>query len=426
MVLAINAVSKRSTTAAHHKEMHVDGFRFDLAPILGERDGQYYVWENPKNTVLQEIIDDPVLKASNVRIIAEPWAAGGYDLGLSFNGPGNNDIGNGYGTRLGLFPAEADRPGVGWYEWNGRFRDWWRAFVNSDGWNLNSTEVRNGGFFLTGSQDWYAWNGRGPHTSVNFVTIHDGFTMYDLFSYNLKQNKCGPLNPICCSEPFSPFCEFESGESNNRSRDWGQANEPMKRQLMRNLFVAMMVSHGTPMLYGGDEWMRTQLGNNNAYTTGGDNEFNWFDWGAWEANDEKHRMHDFISQLTRFRKEHLYALAPTDWGKGAPFAWKSPANDDNVNWNGKALMIHYYDATRGPELAILINMEQGNVDFTLPQGRSWRRLLDTQSYFDLPSTLTTLNRPQRKSSNIELDAPTPIPGAIYGVPGRSIALLESR
>jgi isoamylase len=407
-------------------EMHVDGFRFDLAPIHGEKDLQHYIWEDPKNTVLQEIIDDPVLKQHNVRIIAEPWAAGGYDLAQSFNGPGNNDFQNGYGTRLGLFPAETERPGVGWYEWNGRFRDWWRAFVNNDGWNLNSTEVKNGGFFLTGSHDWYQWNGRGPHTSVNFVTVHDGFTMYDLFSYNLKQNKCGPLNPVCCDEPLSPFCEFDSGESNNRSRDWGQANEHVKRQQMRNLFVALMVSHGTPMLYGGDEWMRTQLGNNNAYTTRGDNEFNWFDWGTWEANDERHRMFDFVSQLTRFRKEHGDALAPAEWGKGAPFAWKSPANDDNVNWNGKALMIHYWDATQGPELAILINMEAGQTDFTLPAGRPWKRLLDTQSYFDLPATLTSLGKPQRKSANIELDSPTPVPGAVYGVPGRSIVVLEAR
>jgi glycogen operon protein len=172
--------------------------------------------------------------------------------------------------------------------------------------------------------------------------------------------------------------------------------------------------------------MRTQLGNNNAYTTRGDNEFNWFDWGAWEANDERHRMFDFVSQLTRFRKEHGYALAPAEWGQGAPFAWKSPANDDNVNWNGKALMIHYHDAARGPELAILINMEQGSVDFTLPQGRAWQRLLDTQSYFDLPATLTTLGKPQRKSANIDLDAPLPVPGAVYGVPARSMVVLQSK
>jgi pullulanase/glycogen debranching enzyme len=113
------------------EEMHVDGFRFDLAPILGEKDGQHYIWEDPKNTVLQEIIDDPVIKANNVRIISEPWAAGGYDLGQSYNGPGNNDLSNGYGTRIGLFPAETERPGVGWYEWNARFRDWWRAYLNA-------------------------------------------------------------------------------------------------------------------------------------------------------------------------------------------------------------------------------------------------------------------------------------------------------
>ena len=140
------------------EEMHVDGFRFDLAPVLGEKDLKYYVWDDPKNTVLQDIVDDPVLQKYNTRSIAEPWAAGGYDLGLSFNGPNNNELSNGYGTRIGLFPAATSKPGTGWGEWNGRFRDWWRAFQNNDGFKLNSTEVKDGGFFLTGSADWYQWN----------------------------------------------------------------------------------------------------------------------------------------------------------------------------------------------------------------------------------------------------------------------------
>ena len=388
------------------EEMHVDGFRFDLAPILGEKDKDYNTWDDPRNTVLQDIIDDPVLQKHNVRIIAEPWSL--------------------IGAYVGAFPTAKDKPGAGWYEWNGRFRDWWRAFVNDDNWKLNSTEVKDGGFLMTGSYDWFNWNGRRPYHSVNFVTVHDGFTLYDLFSYNQKQNKCGPLNPICCSEPFSPFCEFESGESNNRSRDWGQSAEPFKRQLMRNLFVAMMISHGTPMLYGGDEWLRTQLGNNNAYSTGADNPFNWFDWGVWEASDEKHRMRDFVRQLTRFRKEHGYALAPAAYGAGAPFAWKSPANTDQVDWGGKAVMMHYHDKTKGPELAILINMETGPVDFTLPAGRTWKRLLDTQEYFDLPATLQAQGKDARASNNISLDAPEPISGATYGVPTRSIVVLESK
>ncbi|MFZ5470577.1 MAG: glycogen debranching protein [Myxococcota bacterium] len=391
------------------EELHVDGFRFDLAPVLGEKDLDFNNWDDPKNTVLQEIIDDPVLQKYNTRIIAEPWSAGGW-----------------YGVKIGGFPNSTNMPGNGWYEWNGRFRDWWRAFLNDDNWKLNSTEVQDGGFLMTGSYDWYSWNGRRPYHSVNFVSVHDGFPMYDLFSYNQKQNKCGPLNPVCCEQPFSPFCDRDSGESNNRSRDWGQGAEGFKRQLMRNLFVAMMISHGTPMLYGGDEWMRTQLGNNNAYSTGADNEFNWFDWGAWEANDERHRMHDFVRQVIRFRKEHAYALAPAEYGKGAPFAWKSPQNTDQVNWGGKAVMIHYHDSTQGPELAILINMETFSVDFQLPQSRPWKRLLDTQQYFDTPAAITSAGGNPRKTGNAWLDDPTPIPGTVYGVPSRSIVVLEAR
>ena len=402
------------------EQMHVDGFRFDLAPIMGEKDLDYNVWDDPKNSVLQQIIDDPILQKTNTRIIAEPWSAGSYTQ--QGQPPSAQSFG---GVRVGNFPAAAAKAGTGWYEWNGRFRDWWRSFLNDDNWKLNSTEVKDGGFFLTGSFDWYSWNGRKPYHSVNFVTIHDGFTMYDVFSYGVKQNKCGPLNPVCCDTPFSPFCDRDSGENNNRSRDWGQAAEPTKRQLMRNLFTAMMISQGTPMLLGGDEWMRTQLGNNNAYSTSGDNEFNWFDWGVWQANDERNRMHDFVRQVIRFRKAHAYAFAPAEYGQAAPLAWKSAANAD-PNWSGKSLMIHFYDKTRGPELAILINMETASVDFTLPTGRSWMRLVDTQQYFDLPATLSDKGLDPRTSANITLDAPTAISTAIYGVPSRSIVILEAK
>jgi isoamylase len=408
------------------EEAHVDGFRFDLAPVLGEKDLQYYVWDDPKNTVLQEIADDPVLQQYNTRLISEPWAAGGYDLGLSWNGPPGNAFANGYGTRIGLFPASTNKPGTGWGEWNGRFRDWWRAFWNNDGFKLNSTEVKDGGFFLTGSSDWFQWNSRKPYHSVNFVTVHDGFTLYDLFSFNQKQNGCGPLNPVCCSDPTSAWCEKISGEDNNRSRDWGQ-DEAMKRQQMRNVFVALMISHGTPLLYAGDEWQRTQLGNNNAYSTRADNEFNWLDWGTYQAQDHRHRMHDFVKQVIRFRKSHAYAFAPLEYGQGAPFAWKSAQNTDAVAWDSKHLMLHYWDATKGPELAILINGEAIEIPFTLPAGRTWKLVIDTQFHWDVPETLITEGRPQRASNNAWLDAPRAVDTtAPFGVKPRSIVILEAR
>jgi glycogen operon protein len=409
-------------------EMHVDGFRFDLAPVMGERDGEYWVWDDPKNTVLQDIADDAVLQKYNTRLISEPWAAGGYDLGKSFNGPNNNEFSNGFGTRIGLFPNSSNKPGTGWGEWNGRFRDWWRAFWNEDGFKLNSKEVKDGGFFLTGSTDWFRWNGRKPYHSLNFVTVHDGFTMYDLFSYTNKQNGCGPLNQICCTEPNSSWCEKISGESNNRSRNW--ENEAMKRQQMRNMYVAMMVSHGTPMIYMGDEWMRTQLGNNNAYSNGADNEANWMDWGTYQARDERHRMFDFVKNVVRFRKEHTYAFAPSEYGStgegtAAPFSWKSAGNTEPPNWDSKQLMLHYYDNTKGPELAILINGETSDVAFTLPAGRDWKRVIDTQSYWDEASTITMQSVAPRKSNNVWIENATSVSGQ-FTVKPRSMVVLEAK
>ena len=137
-------------------------------------------------------------------------------------------------------------------------------------------------------------------------------------------------------------------------------------------------------------------------------------------------MRDFVRKLIQFRKEHAYALSPDEYGKGAPHSWKSPANTDAVNWGGKGLMIHYHDKTKGPELAILINMEGGETDFTLPTGRAWKRLFDTQQYFDLPTTLTTLGLDKRTSANITLETPVAITDAKYKVPTRSIVVLEAK
>jgi len=407
----------------HVEELHVDGFRFDLAPILGEADKDYNRWA-PETSVLADIVDDPVLNAWNTRVIAEPW-----DL---------------VGFRLGGFPASKGIPGEGWGEWNAHFRDTWRQLLNERGWDWGQQknvekpfniggEYWNGsgwqkdqpglGEAFTGSAGVYAWNGRRPVHSLNFLTVHDGFTLYDLFSFDTKRNQCSPLNQICCESPYSPFCDPDSGETNNHSRNWG--DEGTKRQMVRNAFAAMLLSQGTPLILGGDEWMRTQLGNNNAYTTTADNAWNWFDWGAWEASDERHRMKDFVTQLTRFRREHAYALAPEQYGASAPFSWKSPANTDAVDWKGKAVMVHFHDRTRGPELALLFNLADNDVTFTLPSGRTWARVVDTQKYFDT-DYLSTNPGPPRRSYNVALDAPEPINGGTYGVKGKSIVVLEAK
>jgi glycogen operon protein len=388
------------------EEMHVDGFRFDLAPVLGQVDQDYGQWD-ASSTVLQDIVDDPVLRAHNVRLISEPWSLWHF--------------------KLGAFPAGAGGEGaLAWGEWNGNFRDVWRAFLNFDDRSLASREgpVDVGGA-LTGSHDLFAWNGRRPYHSVNFLTAHDGFTLYDLFTYAEKQNLCGPLNPICCDRPADPFCDPRSGDDHNRSRDWG--SEEMKRQMMRNAFVALLIAHGTPMLLSGDEWMRTQYGNNNAYSTSADNRYNWNDWGAWQPNPERNRMRDFVRQLIRFRKAHAYAFAPEAYDRTAPFAWKNAGNEDMGpgDWGGRVLMQHYHDPAAGPELCILINMDpQAEVSFSLPAGRAWRRVLDTQQYFDTPAYLQPAGLSPMASANIWLEDPEPVSDA-YGVKPRTLVILEA-
>ena len=376
------------------EEMHVDGFRFDLAPILAETDLKYQTFD-AANTMLQTIADDPVLQAFDTRVIAEPWSL--------------------VSSYLGQFPASKTRGGAGWYEWNGGFRDWWREFVNFDTTTLKgATEYgKDGGYYMTGSYDWFHGSQRRPYHSVNFITVHDGFTLYDLESYDHQRNGCGPLNPVCCDSPASPFCDPLSGTTDNRSRNW--TDETFKRQQIRNLLTGMMIAPGTPMLLGGDEWMRTQLGNNNAYTTGADNPFNWFDWGAWEASPDRVRMHAFTVQLLRFRREHAYAFADADYPVNAYPKWvdiSGAAATDANSWYTKRIAQDYDDATRGPRLYVMINMETDKRDFVLPAGVTWKRLLDTQAFFET-------------SGNFTLDSPAVMPAAPYGVVGHSIVILQA-
>ena len=387
-------------------ELHVDGFRFDLGAILGEQDENYNQWDDPANTVLQEIADDPVLQKYNTRLIAEPWSAGG-----SY-------------SAIGGFPASSTKDGTGFGEWNASFRDWWRNIANDDGWRMNSAENGlDGGAVITGSSARYGWNGRKPYHTVNFVTAHDGFTMYDLFSFNEKNNNCGPLNPVCCDDPTSAWCDTASGENNNRSRDWGMDNEPLKRQLMRAMFTGMAISQGTPMILGGDEWMRTQYGNNNAYSTSADNEWNWFRWGEWQAQDERWRMYDFVSKILRWRLSRTDALSPTEYGAHMPLAWKGEGNGD-PDWGSRRLMIHWYDdgggpasgGAWGPEIVALLNFERYPVTFTLPGGSAWGRIVDTQAYFEGEG---------RTSGNIDPEGLVEVTGS-YGVEGSSIVILEAR
>jgi isoamylase len=195
-----------------------------------------------------------------------------------------------------------------------------------------------------------------------------------------------------------------------------------------------MLSQGTPMMLGGDEWLRTQYGNNNAYTSASDNEWAWFRWGEWTSengnNVYRHRMHDFVRQLIRLRKSHPAAFSPEDWGAGAPISWLSPAGApaDGATWGSRAIQVHY-----GGEdpVVLLINQEPGPVTFNLPGG-SWGMVIDTQAYYDRPGrngepTGWFDENPDADpfvSRNIRLDDPQPVAGS-YTVEPRSMVVLES-
>lgn len=214
--------------------MHVDGFRFDLASVLG-RSGDYMSYRRSAS-FFDAISQDPIL--NRVALIAEPWDLGTYEVGN--------------------FPID-------WSEWNGRFRDTVRRFVKGD-----SGQIRDLGWRLTGSADLYGEDGRSAYNSINFVTCHDGFTLYDLVSYNGKHNEANRESN-------------QDGTNDNNSWNCGSEGETddpevirLRRQLAKNYMCCLLFSSGTPMILGGDEFLRTQRGNNNAYCQ--DNEISWFNW----------------------------------------------------------------------------------------------------------------------------------------------------
>ena len=238
-------------------DIHVDGFRFDLAPALG-RDG---TGVNKFHAFFKVIRQDPIL--SQLKLIAEPW-----------------DVGDG-GYQVGNFPAP-------WSEWNGKFRDSVRSFWKGDEGRIGEVAYR-----LTGSPDLYQHNGRCPYASINFLTAHDGFTLNDLVSYDKKHNEAnGDGN--------------KDGDNNNLSWNCGAegpTNDPQVNALRdrqrRNFLTTLFLSQGVPMLTGGDEWGRTQNGNNNAYCQ--DNEISWFNW---ERDEKQNQSLEFTRRLIQFRKDH--------------------------------------------------------------------------------------------------------------------------
>lgn len=240
-------------------EYRVDGFRFDLASILG-RDQNGAPMANPP--ILESLAFDPVL--GKMKLIAEAWDAGGL-------------------YQVGSFPSWNR-----WAEWNGRYRDDMRSFLKGD-----DGMARNAITRITGSRDLYSPESRGHKASVNFMTCHDGFTLYDLYSYNEKHNEKNGWN---------------NTDGDNNGHSWncgaeGETDDPnvngLRRRLIKNAFAALLCSRGPAMFFAGDEFCNTQFGNNNAYCQ--DNIISWLDWSRLEKFKE---IHDFVRHMIQFRKEH--------------------------------------------------------------------------------------------------------------------------
>ena len=341
-------------------EMHVDGFRFDLAATLAR---QFH--DVDKLSAFFDIVEqDPVI--SQVKLIAEPW-----------------DIGSG-GYQVGGFPSS-------WSEWNGRYRDCVRDFWRSQPSTLPEFASR-----LMGSSDLYQMTGRRPVASVNFITAHDGFTMNDLVSYNNKHNEAnGEGN--------------RDGESNNRSWNCGvegptnirDVNELRQRQ-MRNMFATLLVSQGIPMICGGDEVMRTQGGNNNAYCQ--DNEISWTNW---DLDDSQQEMLAFVSKMIHLRLSHpvlhrrrfFSGRTPGDPVDKIPQAeWFDHTGSimDMADWQNThafSVMI-YLNGSDIPEVdwygnqmvdndfILIFNAHYEPIQFTLPDeryGKKWKLVVDTHN-----------------------------------------------
>jgi glycogen operon protein len=367
-------------------DMHVDGFRFDLAPTLAreadavERSSHFF----------DVIHQDAVI--SRVKLIAEPW-----DLGAG-------------GYQLGNFP-------VGWAEWNGRYRDAVRRY-----WRGDPAQVADLAYRLTGSSDLYQDDGRRPYASVNFVTAHDGFTLADLVSYNTKHNEAnGEENRDGTDDDLSWNCGVE-GPTDDR----GVLR--LREQQMRNFLATLFLSQGVPMLCGGDEMGRSQRGNNNAYCQ--DNEVSWF---GWDLDDRGRRLLDYTRRLIRLRHAHpelrrrrFFQGRPLCAAEMKDLAWHRPDGGEmtEAEWRESTLRAFGFrlcgeamdevnergEPITGDTLLLLMNAQPDAVRFVLPTahpGVEWEILVDTAG--------TGVSEPTGR-----LDV-----GASVAVGGRSLQLLRA-
>jgi isoamylase len=349
-------------------EMHVDGFRFDLAATLARELHDVSRLSSFFDTIHQ----DPTL--AEVKLIAEPW-----------------DVGDG-GYQVGNFP-------VLWAEWNGKYRDTVRRFWKGDGGMLNDL-----GYRLTGSSDLYQYDGRKPYASINFITAHDGFTLCDLVSYNQKHNEANKE-------------DNRDGSDNNDSWNMGvegptddPAVNTLRERQMRNFLSTLMLSQGVPMLCGGDEVARSQGGNNNAYCQ--DTEISWFDW---DLDDRRKRLRDFTRKLIQLRRAHPnlhrrkffqdreirrkgngelvrvirdIAWFNTDGNEFSDEAWGSGwTRAIGLMLNGQTLQASNEDGewVIDDSFYLLVNAAHEGVEFilpTTPSGNPWCQVIDTENIED--------------------------------------------
>jgi isoamylase len=346
-------------------EMHIDGFRFDLATALARTDTGF----DAAAPFLEAVQEDPVLR--EVALIAEPW-----DIGPE-------------GYQLGGFPAP-------WTEWNGRYRDTVRDF-----WRGSPEAMADLGRRFSGSADLFGAPGRGPLSSINYVTTHDGFTLADLVSYEQKHNDANGEGGT-------------DGEHDNRSWNCGiegPTDDPgivaLRARQRRNLLATLFLSQGTPMLLGGDEIGRSQGGNNNAYCQ--DNEVSWTDWSTADL-----ALFDFVRGLIALRRGHdglrqeRWLVTGTDPSLGAAsIAWFRPDGEpmDDVDWHSRPAGLGILLRT-DERLFITLNPAAEERRFVLPDEGRWATLLDT-AYADLfgapdPETTDGISTARLESHSLAL------------------------
>ena len=317
-------------------EMHVDGFRFDLASIFTRTsDGSIHPNDPP---IFGQIGADPLL--ANLRMVAEPWDLDAYQLGRKF-------------------------PGIEWMQWNGAYQTCVQKFVRGDAGMVPELMTR-----IYGSSDLFPddqMHAMRPFLSIHYVTSHDGFTLYDLVSYNQRRNWANGHNNTDGIHDHSWNCGWEGDEGVP-----GEVLQLRKRQA-KNFFSLLMLSAGTPMFRMGDEFLQTQAGNNNPYNQ--DNETSWLDW---RRRDQHQELFRFVRQLIIFRKSHPTLCRSQFWGDS--IRWYGVAEQPDLSQQSRALAFYLRGIPSDPtDLYVMINAHSEALDFGIYEGREgqWRRAVDT-------------------------------------------------